>query len=172
MYLNFKLINKHGLLPVDIVTLQFLKQLRSEKMECSRNDPHIIKLGKQGMVDRLKGGDPRLSKKGRELLELIQIPDATENHVELAKYLIEKYKEEDKILCSKNKLVELIAWFCAETSLTARELYNLIENYFTTEDSKFNKRLDYLFFKPENAYQKKKNLNNSRLHIYLESTME
>ena len=24
MYLNFKLINKHGLLPVDIETLQFL----------------------------------------------------------------------------------------------------------------------------------------------------
>ncbi len=169
MYLNFKLINKHGLLPVDIVTLQFLKQLRVEKMDYSMYEIHIFALEKQGYVDRLKDRSPRLSKKGAELLELIQIPDATENHVELAKYLHEKYKEEDKILCSKNKLVELIAWFCAETSLTARELYNLIENYFTTEDSKFNKRLDYLFFKPEHAYQKK-SLNNSRLHIYLEST--
>ena len=168
MYLNFKLINKHGLLPVDIVTLQFLKQLRAEKMDHSMYDIHIYALEKQGLVDRLKDRSPRLSKKGVELLELIQIPDATENHVELAKYLTEKYKEEDKILCSKNKLIELIAWFCAETSLTARELYNLIENYFTTEDSKFNKRLDYLFFKPENAYQKK-SLNNSRLYIYLES---
>lgn len=171
MYLNFKLINKHGLLPVDIVTLQFLKQLRVEKMDYSIFDIHIIALEKQGLVDRLKDRSPRLSKKGVELLELIQIPDATENHVELAKYLLEKYKEEDKILCSKNKLVELIAWFCAETSLTARELYNLIETYFTTEDSKFNKRLDYLFFKPESAYQKK-TLNNSRLHTYLESIKE
>lgn len=171
MYLNFKLINKHGLLPVDIVTLQFLKQLRAEKMDYSMFDIHIVALEKLGYVDRLKDRSPRLSKNGVELLDLIQIPDATENHVELAKYLLEKYKDEDKILCSKNKLVGLIAWFCAETSLTARELYNLIEQYFTTEDSKFNKRLDYLFFRPENAYQKK-SLNNSRLYIYYESVKE
>lgn len=168
MYINFKLASKYSLLPVDIVVLQFLKQLRFEKMDYSMYDIHIIALEKQGFVDRLKDRSPRLSKKGSNILELIQIPDATENHVELAKYLLEKYKEEDKILCSKNKLIELISWFCAETSLTADELYNLIEQYFSTDDSKFNKRLDYLFFKPENMYQKK-TINSSRLYIYLES---
>ena len=168
MYINFKLVSKYNLLPVDIVVLQFLKQLRVERMDYSMSDIHIIALEKQGFVDRLKDRSPRLSKKGSNILELIQIPDATENHVELAKYLLEKYKEEDKILCSKNKLIELISWFCAETSLTAEELYNLIEQYFSTDDSKFNKRLDYLFFKPENMYQKK-TINSSRLYIYLES---
>ena len=168
MYINFKLVSKYNLLPVDIVVLQFLKQLRVERMDYSMYDIHIIALEKQGFVDRLKDRSPRLSKKGSNILELIQIPDATENHVELAKYLLEKYKEEDKILCSKNKLIELISWFCAETSLTAEELYNLIEQYFSTDDSKFNKRLDYLFFKPENMYQKK-TINSSRLYIYLES---
>lgn len=168
MYLNFSLIQKNNLLPIDVVVLQFLKQLRSEPMDYSLYDIHIVHLEKLGYVDRLKDRSPRLSKKGAEILDLIQIADATENHVALAQYLIEKYKAEDLILCSKNKLVSLIAWFCAETSLTARELYELILEYFTTEDSKYNKRLDYLFFKPENVYQKK-NLNSSRLYIYYES---
>ena len=168
MYINFKLASKYSLLPVDIVVLQFLKQLRFEKMDYSMYDIHIIALEKQGLVERLKDRSPRLSKKGINILELIQIPDATENHVELAEYLLNKYKSEGKILCSKHKLVKLISWFCAETALTAEELYELIEQYFTTEDSKFNKRLDYLFFKPENVYQKE-TIDSSRLYIYLES---
>jgi len=65
-------------------------------------------------------------------------------------------------------LVELIAWFCAEVGLTARELYNLILLYFDTDDSIYNKRLDYLFFRPVNAYAKK-NLNESRLYLWYEN---
>jgi hypothetical protein len=168
MYLNFNLIQKNNLLPIDVVVLQFLKQLRSEPMDYSLYDIHIFHLEKLGYVDRLKDRSPRLSKKGKELLKLIQTPGATQNYVALAEYLIEKYKSEDLIICSKSKLIDLIVWFCSETSLTARELYELIVEYFTTEDSKYNKRLDFLFFKPDKLYQEN-NLSCSRLYAYLES---
>lgn len=169
MYINFDLLESKGHTYGELLCLQYLKQLRSEKM-AHKFDERIIEIvDGYGYVDRLKDGNPRLSKKGAELLDLIQTPNANENHVAMAEYLIEKYKEDsDKILCSKNKLVELIAWFCAETSMTARELYNTLLEYWKTDDSKFNKKLDYLFFKPEGAYSKR-TLNSSRLYIWMEN---
>lgn len=166
MYINFEFLNSKGFYPFDVIILQYLRQLRVESMNIEMFNAHINKLEEDGYVDRLKDGSPRLSKKGKEFLDLVQIPGATENHVALADYLIEKYKnDEDKILCSKNKLVGLISWFCAEANVTPRELYNILEEYWKTDESVFNKKIDYLFFKPTNAYEKR-NINNSRLYIY------
>lgn len=166
MYINFELAKQKELEPVDIVVLQLLKQLRIEELDYSYYDVHILHLEKRGLVDRLKDKSPRLSKEGTKLLEYIQIPNALPNHIALAEFLIDKYKEDpDKILCSKTKLIDLIAWFCSEVNLTARELYEVLEDYWKSDDSKYNKKLDYLFFKPENMYQKR-NIESSRLYVW------
>ncbi|MBP8762300.1 MAG: hypothetical protein KBH21_00440 [Acetoanaerobium sp.] len=163
MYINFNLLKSKGIDPCLIVQLQFLKQSRIENVEYNFDFTTIETLG---FISNLKNGGKRLSKKGADFLELLQIPDADENHSALADFLIDKYKnDEDKILCSKNKLVGLIAWFCKEVNITAKELYKILLQYWETEGSKYNKRLDYLFFKPENMYSKK-NINDSRLFIW------
>lgn len=165
MYINFSLVNEKGLGVCEVITLQLLKQLRNELIDISDYLP-LISCLPEIYVERLKDGSPRLSKKGAEILELIQIPNASENHAALAEYLIEKYKDDpDKMLCSREKLISLIAWFCGETSLTPRELYKVLIEYWKSDDSKFNRKLDYLFFKPESAYSKR-NINNSRLYIW------
>ncbi len=173
MYINFKILDKFSLTINDTMVLQYLSQLRIEKdLDQTLYENSVLYLQGLGYVDRLVDGSPRLSKKGREVLELIQIPDATENHVALAEYLLEKYKDDgDKILCSKKKLIELVAWFCSEASVSARELYEIIETYFQTEDSKYNKKLDYLFFRPENTYQRR-SLNSSRLYTFYDNNRE
>ena len=166
MYINLAYIKEKGIDLYTVICLQLLHQARIEDIGDAYSNYHVVD---EKYTQKLKDGSLRLSKAGKELLDTLQIPNATENHIALADYLIDKYKEDgDKILCSKNKLVELIAWFCAEVGLTARELYNLILLYFDTDDSVYNKRLDYLFFRPVNAYAKK-NLNESRLYLWYEN---
>lgn len=172
MYINFNFIKEKHLEYIDVITLQFIKQLRVEELDVSPFEIHILALEKLGYVDRLKDRSPRLSKKGNEVLELLQIPNVSEKHVSMAEYLIEKYKEDqDKILCSKNKLVELVSWFCAEANLTARELYELLLRYWESDDSAYNKKLDYLFWKPVNMYAKR-NINESRLYIWYQNNLK
>jgi hypothetical protein len=171
MYINFKLLSEKNISPDLLITLQLLKQLRVEDLDYSNFKISISKLEELGYVDRLKDSSPRISKEGAKLLDIIQIPNVTENHVAMAEYLIDKYKEDpDKILCSKNKLIELISWFCSEANITARELYKILLEYWESDDSRFNKKLDYLFFKPENAYSKR-NINDSRLFIWYQNNL-
>lgn len=172
MYINLAYIKDKGITLESVMQLQLLHQSRIEDIGEALDYFPTYKSIDSKYIQYLKDGSPRLSKLGKEVLDTLQIPNATENHIALADYLIDKYKEDgDKILCSKNKLVELIAWFCAEVGLTARELYNLILLYFETDDSIYNKRLDYLFFRPVNAYAKK-NLNESRLYLWYENNKD
>lgn len=162
MYINIAYAEKNGLTPTDIIYLQLVNQNKSEDLQ-----GYIDKMTPSNSVGKyltkIKSGELRLTKDGKELLNNLQIVNFSENDEKLADYLMDKYKEENLNVCSKTKLLKLIAWFRGETSLTHREIYTLIVTYFESEESKYNKRLDYLFWKPETAYSIQK-LSDSRLY--------
>jgi len=163
-------LKKVELSVADIVALQAIHQNRTEDLNQYIVDNFTI-LHLSDYTQTLKNGEVRLNKKGKEILDKIQIPNYHENDEKLADYLLDKYKEEELVICPKNKLLKLIAWFRAETSFTHKEIYSLIVSYFETEESVYNKRLDYLFFKPENAYSQP-NLQHSRLFTWYDSNKE
>ena len=170
MYINVNFAEKNGLSPTDIIYLQVVNQNRTEDLQSYLNKmlPSIVA---KRYTTTIKSGETRLNKEGKELLIKLQTPNYNENDDKLADFLIEKYKEENLNVCSRTKLLKLIAWFRAETSLTHKEIYKLIVSYFESEESKYNKRLDYLFWKPVNAYSVQK-LSDSRLYNWYESNME
>ena len=167
MYINFEYIKQKGILPEDVIKLQLLHQSRVEDLSRFTNTLSLSETFKVEYTTTLKNGELRLSQKGKDLLDNLQIPNLTDDDVKIAAYLINRYKEEDKIICSKNKACKLIAWFRSEVNLTSEELFKLIQHYLNSLDGEYNKKLEYLFFKPENAYEKL-NLNSSRLYLYLE----
>jgi hypothetical protein len=167
MYINFNYLNKIGLSVTDLAALQALHQNRVEDLNAYINSNFDLNSISE-YTSTLKNGDYRLNKKGKELLDRIQIANYHENDEKLADFLLDKYKEEKLVICPKNKLLKLIAWFRAETSFTHKEIYSLIVNYFESEESIYNKRLDFLFWKPTTAYSVQK-LSESRLYNWYES---
>jgi hypothetical protein len=166
MYINFNYLKKSNVSYQSLIALQAIHQNRIEKLNSfivENFDVSPI----ENYITRLKNGDLRLNKNGKDFLDKVQIPGYHENDEKLADYLLEKYSEEKLIVCPKNKLLKLIAWFRSETSFSHREIYDMIVSYFDSEESQYNKRLDYLFFKPENAYSQP-NLQGSRLYSWYE----
>lgn len=170
MYINVNFLEKSGLSLIDVLYLQLVNQNRTEELQ-SYIDNLVPTESTSKYITRIKSGEARLNKEGKEFLTKLQIPNLHENDEKLADYLLNKYKEEELNVCSKPKLLKLIAWFRGETSLTHREIYQLIVSYFETEESKYNKRLDYLFWKPETAYSTQK-ITDSRLYNWYESNKE
>ena len=170
MYINFKYLKEKGIPYEWVLHLQVLAQSRVEDLESVVENLHLSETFKQEYTTTIKSGKLRLSEKGKELLSNLQIPDLTDNDVILANMLIKKYVEDGKITCSKNKAARLIAWFRSETNLTHKELLQLINDYFASPEGEYNKKLEYLFFKPENAYEKP-NLQSSRLFLFLEKVL-
>lgn len=170
MYINFNYLKKLNISYESLITLQAIHQNRVENLNLFILDNFDVS-SLEDYITRLKNGDLRLNKKGKDLLDKVQIPNYHENDEKLADYLLNKYNDEKLMICPKSKLLKLIAWFRAETSLTHKEIYNLIVSYFDSEESQYNKRLDYLFFKPVNAYSQP-NLENSRLYSWYEYNKE
>jgi len=167
MYINFQYL-KEKLIPMeDVVKLQLLHQSRVEDLREMTEFLSLSETFKSLYTTPLKSGELRLSQKGKDLLAAVQIPGLSDNDMKIADFLISLYSSEGKIICSKNKAAKLIAWFRAEANLTHEELSKLIQDYLNSPDGEYNKKLEYLFFKPENAYEKP-NLGSSRLYLYLE----
>lgn len=167
MYINFTYLKEKGIPREDIINLQILHQSRVEDLSDITSNLSLSETFKLEYTVPLKNGELRLSQKGKDLLAAVQIPNLTDNDLKIADFLIKKYNEDGKIVCSRNKASKLIAWFRSEANLTHEELSRLIQHYLSSPDGEYNKKLEYLFFKPENAYEKP-NLGSSRLYLYLE----
>lgn len=170
MYINFEYIKSKDISHIELVCLQALDQNRIEDRQSIIDDIITDKI-KDNYIQIQKNGKYKLNESGKEILNNSQIVRYTDNDGVLADYLIKKYKEKDLILCSRPKLLKLITWFRGETKFTHKEIFYLIVEYFKTEESDYNKRLDYLLFKPENSYSKP-NLNDSRLYTFYDNNRE
>ncbi len=169
MILNFNLIIEMGLTPDDIVFLQACHQntgdldtyIRSSGPRCShRITPDLL--------TKTKAGSIRLSKEGRALVKKLHSPALSENDGLISDYLLAVYKQDgDKILCSKPKLTSLVAWLRTMLGMTHKQFLKLIELYFEDQEaSRFNKRVDYLIYKPLSNYNGAISLKNGESRLY------
>jgi len=171
MYLNFKYLESKGLSPTDACYLIACAQNRAEDISQYMTNWFGEYNVSGGYTEQLKNGKYVLTPAGRKLYELIQIPDLTDNDIILYDWLAAEATTREWDLGSKKKVLGLISWFRAEANLTSPELYDLLERYLAADDSKYNKKLEYLFFKPVNAYSKR-NLNDSRLYNWYQNNSE
>jgi len=177
MTLNFSLIDDLRMTSDDVLLLQACYQNSGDLDDyinrlSERCNPEIL----SGMVVRTKKGSARLTKEGRELIKKLHSPGVTTQDEAIADYLISLYQEdESKIVCHKDKLTKLIVWLRNTIGMTPKQLFKLIEIYFTDEEaSKYNKKLEYLIYKPNSVYAGVMSLKNgeSRLYSYYMSNQK
>lgn len=179
MYINFDLMRKWGLSPVDVVNLQLISQNKTESLVDVITDnislevlDYYQKLEYVTLVKAKNRADTiqnriRLSSKGSELLENLQVPEINEDDLKLYNWLEGIYKAEDKEIGNRKKTKLYIALFRANSGIDRNNLAFLCKS-FMNDPSKFDwsRRLEYLFFKPSNAFATKFDIEQSNLYMY------
>ena len=179
MYVNFEIAKKRGLSPTDVVNLQLISQNKTEKLEeiITDNIPLSVlnwyqELEYVTLVKAKNKSDSiqnriRLSSKGNDLLEDLQVPQINDDDLQLYEWLERTYQKEGKELGNRKKTKLYIALFRANSGIDRNKLA-LLCKAFMNDSSQFewSKRLEFLFFKPGNVFSVKFDLEQSKLYQY------
>lgn len=179
MYINFEIVKKRELSLTDVVNLQLISQNKTEKLEgvIFDNIPltTLDEYQKQELVTLVKAkykGDSiqnriRLSPKGHDLLEDIQVPEVNDDDLQLYSWLESIYNKEGKELGNRKKTKLYVALFRSHSGIDRNKLAFLCKT-FMNDASQFewSRRLEYLFFKPSNAFSVKFDIEQSKLYQY------
>lgn len=179
MYINFEIAKKRGLSPTDVVNLQLISQNKTESLEeiITDNVPLSVLNWYQelGYVTLIKAKNKRntiqnrvrLSTKGNDLLEDLQVPEVNEDDLQLYGWLETTYQKEGKELGNRKKTKLYIALFRVNSGIDRNKLA-LLCKAFMNDSSQFewSKRLEFLFFKPGNVFSVRFDLEQSKLYQY------
>lgn len=179
MYVNFEIAKKRGLSPTDVVNLQLISQNKTEELEeiITDNIPLSVlnwyqELEYVTLVKAKNKSDSiqnriRLSSKGNELLEDLQVPQINDDDLQLYNWLEKTYQKEGKELGNRKKTKLYIALFRVNSGIDRNKLA-LLCKAFMNDSSQFewSKKLEFLFFKPGNVFSVKFDLEQSKLYQY------
>lgn len=179
-YFNFNLAEKNRLSPIDIINLQLIKQNKFENLskiieDIFYDDGYSLdEYEKEGFVSYIKGTTKqsiyekiRLTKKGEELLEMIETPDVEEDDVKILNWLIKVYNSEDKVIGNKKRTASGIASFRANTGIEKNKLAFLLRTFINDEKNfEYSQKLENLFFNSKNIYQRRFVLDDCKLYEY------
>lgn len=179
MYVNFELMRKWGLSPIDVINLQLISQNKNESLEEVITNNISLEIldnyQKSEYVSLVKAKNKadtiqnrvRLTSKGSDLLETLQVPEVNEDDLKLYDWLESIYKAEDKEIGNRKKTKLYIALFRAHSGIDRNKLAYLCKS-FMNDASQFewSKRLEYLFFKPSNAFSVRFDIEQSSLYRY------
>jgi hypothetical protein len=179
MYINFEIAKKRGLSPTDVVNLQLVSQNKTEKLEeiITDNIPLSVlnwyqELEYVTLVKAKNKSDSiqnriRLSSKGNDLLEDLQVPQINDDDLQLYEWLERTYQKEGKELGNRKKTKLYIALFRVNSGIDRNKLA-LLCKAFMNDSSQFewSKKLEFLFFKPGNVFSVKFDLEQSKLYQY------
>jgi hypothetical protein len=179
MYINFEISKKRGLSPTDVVNLQLISQNKTEKLEGIIFDNIPLRIlhsyQEQELVTLVKAKNKsdsiqnriRLSSKGHDLLEDLQVPEINDDDLMLYSWLEAIYKKEGKELGNRKKTKLYVALFRSHSGIDRNKLALLCKTFMNdTSQFEWSKRLEYLFFKPSNVYAVKFDIEQSKLYQY------
>jgi hypothetical protein len=179
MYINFELSKKRGLSPTDVVNLQLISQNKTEKLEGIIFDNIPLRIlhsyQEQELVTLVTAKNKsdsiqnriRLSSKGHDLLEDLQVPEINDDDLMLYSWLEAIYKKEGKELGNRKKTKLYVALFRSHSGIDRNKLALLCKAFMNdTSQFEWSKRLEYLFFKPSNVYAVKFDIEQSKLYQY------
>lgn len=173
MFINFKTFLSCGLASHELLILQAIYQRDYWFLEDKMG--YVLNLEDRGFISRVKPtkkSQPeweiiRLSDKGVDLVKEIDVPEVVENDKIFLDWISDYYLKKGKEIGSKNKCLKYIACLRAYSNLSHRHLAELLKTFLLDEENmKYNYKLEYALFKPENAYSKKFNLDDSRIYQY------
>ena len=152
MYINFNLLHSKGLQPEDIYFLVGIKQVDKSVLDKLTGDifNRFNELSLLTSIKGKKGDNPayniRLSANGKKLLEDIETPEVTEQHLKMRDYLIDIYlshEDKERVVGNKKLIAIYISVLQNYLDLDIYRFYYLCE-FFLSEHI-FTKKLENIF---------------------------
>ena len=178
MYINtdnlFNLPNPF-MLPLLLTLKQVTKKDMSDKVaSLITTDEDLEDLEKEGYIKYIKGKKSdslitkmRLGRKGTEFLNSLDEPDVEEEDIKIFDWLADIYRKRDKQIGNGKKTKRLIASFREKSGIEKNKLAFLCNAFISDEDQQeWSYMLEYVFWKPTNAFQSRFTLEDSRLWKY------
>ena len=156
MYINTNIVKHYNLNLQQVALLQILHQAKnedvSEWLESYNGDLDVLHY--KGFLSEVKAKNKqesvykrlRLSKKGREVLDAIETPEVTEQHLKMRDYLIEMYlnnEDKERVVGNKKLVGMYISVLQNYLGLDIYRFYYLCE-FFLSEHI-FTKKLENIF---------------------------
>ena len=177
-YINFEILTNKHLTLHELGVLQLIKQNKiedlSQEIEFLIKDTDLIeKLSNIGYIEfvKPKKGQTqyhciRTTKKANEILDDISTPEVIEEDLVIANWLKKIYTESGREIGNFKKTKIFISLFRVNTGISKNALAYLCQS-FIDDESQFDwsKKLEFLFFKPSNAYEKF-SIDGSKLYQY------
>lgn len=187
MYLNVELLKNSEMGFEEVTIMKVISQNASEdNSEIIKelvSEEYLKELFERGLVTfikpRRKNQDKyelvRASKKAKDILNLIRIPDIEEGDIKMFDYLCQKYlnhEDEDRTIGNKKKTLQYCAIFRKYNNLTLHQMYYLCMHFL--DEYKYTKILERIFFDSNrNRYGRfENNVEDSPLYQYLDENRE
>lgn len=179
MYINFQLAKTKGLTPTDVVNLQLISQNKTESLweiitetvslqtlDRYQNLGYITLIKAKNKSDTIQNR-VRLSPKGSELLEDLQVPEISEDDLRIFEWVKSIYVKEGKEVGNEKRTKMYIAQFSKESGIIQNALAFLIKTFLSDEkEFTYSQKMQYLFFKGESLFSTRFDINSSRLFQY------
>lgn len=186
-YINFDYAKEKDILPLDILTLQIIKQLkrepeREDDLAMILTDSFLSKYSTNGYIGEIKGkkGDSelaryRLTGKGTKLLEELHTPLVTQGDLEMFDFLCKMYldnEDKERVIGNKKKTKMYCTIFRKRMNLSLHQMYWLC--WLFLEEYKFTKKLENIFFDSnKNRYGTfEGNFEDSPIYQYLDENRD
>jgi hypothetical protein len=150
------------------------KDLTEELARLIIDDPSLDNLIEEGYVKVIKSKKDadmisllRLDKKGTAYLHSLEEAEVLDEDKKIFDWLSEIYKKNDKQIGNGKRTQRHIASFREKTDIEKNKLAFLCDTFIKDDsEMEWSFKLEYVFFKPTNAFQTRFVLEDSRLYKY------
>lgn len=176
MYINFNFLSEKNISPQEALILICCNQMRFEDISdhlivlCRENEENLLSLEDKGYLEFIKGKAKdtifqraRLSSEGKKIVDNIDIASLTEDDIKVWDWLSNYYKSEGKSVGNAKKGKFWLSQFRLQSGLRENRLVKVCKDFLSSESFNYSQQLEYLFYKPANAFDTRFSLDGSKL---------
>lgn len=170
-YINFTVLEKYSLEPLDLILLTAIKQTELEYLEKTLTDTHyrrfealsLIKHIKQKRKDENLLVSLRLNDKGIALIEELNSAPVEPEDQQVFDWLSNHYKSAGKEIGNKRKTLDHIKDFRVKSGIQKNNLIKLCVDFLKDNEERSNK-LQYVLYYPKTVFATRFDLEESWLY--------
>ena len=168
MYINFKQLYRSEISESEFMLLLKISQKDLELISEDDND-EIEKFLEIGLVELVKQGKTifdrlRISKKGKQFIRNIELPNYTDEIQKLEEELVQLYQANNKEVGLRAEVKSRLTWFCKESSFRPSVIKKYVDLYLSETESLYIKNLSNLIWSPPSKmFSVHFNLKDSKL---------
>ncbi len=171
MYVNLTVWKNSGLLSSDLIFLAAISQKETEYLIENLTEEDYERFKALSLTEHIKSqkkgehvyNSLRLSKRGKEFISELEEAPVLEEDQKVADWLINHYRQLDKEIGNKKKLVRHIKDFRIKSNIEKNNLIKLVLDFLSEHEDR-SRVLEYIWYYPKTAFETRFQLEESWLY--------